>query len=131
MPRRILEGKIVSDKMDKTVTVLVERRYMHPMYKKYVRQSAKYAAHDENNVFKTGDFVSIQECRPISARKTWVVISDINDVSKKRHIDVTVDTDAAGAVPTAGATKATTAKATGTKAAAAKKPAAKKPAAKK
>ncbi len=100
MPRRILEGKIVSDKMDKTVTVQVERRFMHPMYKKYVRQSTKYAAHDENNVFKTGDVVQIQECRPLSARKTWVVISDIEQVKKKRHVDVTVDTDAAPAVAT-------------------------------
>jgi small subunit ribosomal protein S17 len=90
MPRRILEGKIVSDKMDKTVTVKVERRYMHPMYKKYVRKSATYAAHDEQNVFKAGDMVKIQECRPISKRKTWVVISDISDVQKKRHVDVNV-----------------------------------------
>lgn len=101
MPRRILEGKVVSDKMNKTVTVLVERRFMHPMYKKYVRQSSKYAAHDENNLFKVGDFVQIQECRPLSARKTWVVISDVEQVKKKRHVDVSVDTEAAGAVPTA------------------------------
>lgn len=121
MPRRILEGKVVSDKMDKTVTVLVERRYMHPMYKKYVRTSTKYAAHDEGNAFKTGDAVSIQECRPISARKTWVVISDVESVKKKRHQDVTVDTDSVGAVKTnttaATTTKAATAKATTTKAA--------------
>lgn len=116
MPRRILEGKVVSDKMDKTVTVLVERRYMHPMYKKYVKTSSKYAAHDENNVFKTGDSVQIQECRPISARKTWVVISDIEDVKKKRHVDVTVDTDATAAVPTAANKPAATkAKATAKK----------------
>ena len=110
MPRRILEGKIVSDKMDKTVTVLVERRYMHPMYKKYVRKSAKYAAHDENNVFKSGDVVQIQECRPISARRTWVVISDINEVAKKRHVDVNVDADAAVAVPTSAPAKKPAAK---------------------
>lgn len=117
MPRRILEGKIVSDKMDKTVTVQVERRFMHPMYKKYVRQSTKYAAHDENNVFKTGDVVQIQECRPLSARKTWVVISDIEQVKKKRHVDVNVDTDAAPAVSTAKpAAKAATAKKTTKKA---------------
>jgi small subunit ribosomal protein S17 len=100
MPRRILEGKIVSDKMDKTVTVSVERRYMHPLYKKYVRTNTKYAAHDEHNVFKFGDVVEIQECRPISARKTWVVISDIENVKKKRHADVNVDTDGTAAVPT-------------------------------
>lgn len=75
MPRRILEGKIVSDKMDKTVTVLVERRYMHPVYKKYIRKSDKYAAHDETNSFKTGDRVQIEECRPISRRKSWKVLT--------------------------------------------------------
>lgn len=75
MPRRILEGKIVSDKMDKTVTVLVERRYMHPVYKKYIRKSDKYAAHDETNTFKAGDRVQIEECRPISKRKSWRVLT--------------------------------------------------------
>lgn len=105
MPRRILEGKVVSDKMDKTVTVLVERRFMHPMYKKYVRQSSKYAAHDENNLFKVGDVVQIQECRPISARKTWVVVSDIEDVKKKRHTDVNVDTEAVVTVSTSAHVK--------------------------
>jgi len=74
MPRRVLEGQVVSDKMDKTVTVLVERRYMHPMYKKYVKRTDKYAAHDESNSVKEGDKVSIEECRPISKRKTWKVI---------------------------------------------------------
>jgi small subunit ribosomal protein S17 len=98
MPRRILEGKVVSEKMDKTVTVLVERRYMHPMYKKYVKTSSKYAAHDENNAFKAGDVVAIQECRPISKRKKWVVISDIEDVKKKRQADVAVDMDASAPV---------------------------------
>ena len=75
MPRRVLEGRVVSDKMDKTVTVLVERRFMHPMYKKYVKRTDKYAAHDETNTVKTGDFVTIQECRPISKRKTWTVVT--------------------------------------------------------
>lgn len=76
MPRRVMEGRVVSDKMDKTVTVLVERRTMHPIYKKYVKQSAKYAAHDEANVFRVGDVVSIEECAPMSKRKTWNVITD-------------------------------------------------------
>lgn len=76
MPRRVMEGRVVSDKMDKTVTVLVERRTMHPIYKKYVKQSAKYSAHDEANVFRIGDVVSIEECAPISKRKTWKVITD-------------------------------------------------------
>lgn len=75
MPRRILEGEIVSDKTDKTVTVRVERRFMHPVYKKYVRMTDKYAAHDEENLFRVGDRVQIEECRPLSRRKRWTVIS--------------------------------------------------------
>ena len=82
MPRRVLQGRIVSDKMDKTVTVLVERRYMHPIYKKYVRRTDKYAAHDENNLFRTGDLVAIEECRPISKRKAWTVITDPTTVKR-------------------------------------------------
>ena len=75
MPRRVLEGEVVSDKMDKTITVLVERRYIHPVYKKYMKRSDKYAAHDETNAFRIGDKVQIEECRPISKRKTWTVIT--------------------------------------------------------
>ena len=74
MPRRVLTGRVTSDKMDKTITVLVERRIMHPLYKKFIRRSKKYAAHDENNVCKEGDAVRIEECRPISKRKTWLLI---------------------------------------------------------
>jgi small subunit ribosomal protein S17 len=74
MPRRILEGKVVSDKMDKTVTVLVERQFMHPKYKKYIKRSSKYAAHDENNSVKEGDIVQIIECAPISKRKSWTLV---------------------------------------------------------
>ncbi|MFN3448980.1 MAG: 30S ribosomal protein S17 [Roseococcus sp.] len=74
MPKRVLTGRVVSDKMDKTVTVLVERRVMHPLYKKFIRRSKKYAAHDEANLCREGDTVSIQECPPISKRKTWTVI---------------------------------------------------------
>ena len=76
MPRRILQGVVVSDKMDKTVTVKVERRVMHPLYKKVIRRSKKYAAHDEANACKEGDRVSIRECRPLSKRKTWEVIAE-------------------------------------------------------
>mgnify|MGYP001230455590 FL=1 len=76
MPKRILEGTVVSDKMDKTVTVLVERRLMHPIYKKYVKSSKKYAAHDEANQCKPGERVSIIECAPISRRKRWAVLKD-------------------------------------------------------
>ena len=74
MPRRVLTGRVTSDKMDKTVTVLVDRRVMHPLYKKFIRKSKKYAAHDEQNTCKIGDTVRIEECRPISKRKTWLVI---------------------------------------------------------
>ncbi|MEZ5757320.1 MAG: 30S ribosomal protein S17 [Emcibacteraceae bacterium] len=76
MPKRILQGTVVSDANDKTVTVLVERRFMHPMVKKVVRRSKKYRAHDENNSFKVGDIVRIEECRPISKNKSWTVISE-------------------------------------------------------
>ncbi len=74
MPRRVLTGRVTSDKMDKTVTVRVERRIMHPLYKKFIRRSKKYAAHDEANQCKPGDMVRIEECPPISKRKTWHVI---------------------------------------------------------
>ena len=63
MPRRVLTGRVTSDKMDKTVTVLVDRRVMHPLYKKFIRRSKKYAAHDEANLCKIGDMVRIEECR--------------------------------------------------------------------
>ena len=76
MPTRILQGVVVSDKQDKTVVVSVERQVMHPVYKKIVKKSKKFAAHDENNQCKVGDRVSIQECRPISKNKSWTVISD-------------------------------------------------------
>ena len=74
MPRRVLTGRVTSDKMDKTITVLVDRRVMHPLYKKFIRRSKKYAAHDEANVCKTGDMVRIVECAPISKRKTWTLV---------------------------------------------------------
>ena len=73
MPKRVLTGRVVSDKMDKTVTVLVERRVMHPLYKKFIRRSKKYAAHDEANLCQIGDMVRIEECPPISQRKAWLV----------------------------------------------------------
>lgn len=73
MPRRVLQGVVVSDKADKTVVVKVERDVMHPVYHKYVKQHKKYAAHDEQNTCRIGDVVSIIESRPISKRKTWMV----------------------------------------------------------
>jgi small subunit ribosomal protein S17 len=74
MPKRILNGVVVSDKGDKTVIVRVERRVMHPVYKKFIMSSKKYAAHDEHNSFKEGDQVRIEESRPISKRKRWIVV---------------------------------------------------------
>ena len=76
MPKRILQGVVVSDKQDKTIVVRVERRLMHPIYKKFIRRSKKYAAHDEKNTCKIGDVVRIQECRPISKNKTWELLSE-------------------------------------------------------
>ena len=76
MPRRVMQGIVVSDKMDKTVTVKVERRVMHSLYKKFIRRSKKYSAHDENNACKVGDVVSIRECRPISKNKRWEILSE-------------------------------------------------------
>lgn len=74
MPRRVMEGRVVSNKADKTVTVLVERRVMHPLYKKFFKRSKKYLAHDETNTCNIGDLVLIEECRPLSARKSWTVV---------------------------------------------------------
>ena len=74
MPRRVLQGVVVSDKADKTVTVRVERRVAHPLYKKIIVRSKNYAAHDASNRFKVGDVVNIRECRPISKRKRWEVV---------------------------------------------------------
>jgi small subunit ribosomal protein S17 len=76
MPKRVLQGTVVSDKNEKTVVVLVERRFTHPLFKKTVRRSKKYKAHDENNLCKVGDQVSIEETRPISKDKTWIVLRD-------------------------------------------------------
>ena len=76
MPKRVLQGTVVSDKNDKTIVVLVERRYTHPLFKKTVRRSKKYQAHDEANQFKVGDIVRIEESKPISKNKRWVVLKD-------------------------------------------------------
>ena len=76
MPKRILQGTVTSDKNEQTVTVLVERRFTHPVLKKTVRRSKKYRAHDADNQFKVGDTVQIQECAPISKTKRWEVIAN-------------------------------------------------------
>ena len=76
MPKRVLQGVVVSTKMDKSVVVRVERRVMHPVYKKYVKRSKKYTAHDEKNLCQVGETVQIIECRPISKTKTWMVVTE-------------------------------------------------------
>jgi small subunit ribosomal protein S17 len=77
MPKRILVGTVTSDKTDKTVTVLVERKVKHPLYGKIIRRSKKYHAHDENNEYSVGDVVRIEETRPISKTKSWIVIDRV------------------------------------------------------
>ena len=74
MPKKILSGVVVSDKPDKTITVLVERRYQHPLFKKVIKVKKKFNAHDEKNEFKNGDIVSIIESKPISKTKSWIVV---------------------------------------------------------
>jgi small subunit ribosomal protein S17 len=76
MPKRVLQGVVVSDKGDKTIVVRVERRFTHPLLTKTVRRSKKYHAHDENNSFKVGDIVRIEECRPLSKTKNWIVVGE-------------------------------------------------------
>ena len=77
MPKRILIGTVVSDKTDKTVVVKVERKVKHPLYGKIIRRSKKYHAHDEENTFKVGETVRIEETRPLSKLKTWKVIERV------------------------------------------------------
>ena len=84
MPKRVLQGVVVSDACDKTVIVRVERRVKHPIYKKFVSRSKKYAAHDEDNRYCAGDAVKIEESRPISRRKCWVVIEGPADAAPGR-----------------------------------------------
>ena len=75
MPKKILQGTVISDKQDKTITVLVERRFKHPVLKKVIRRSKKYSAHDPENKFNTGDQVKIMESKPISKLKRWVAVN--------------------------------------------------------
>ncbi len=74
MPKRVMQGVVVSDKMDKTIIVRVDRRVRHPLYKKFVTRSKKFAAHDEQNRYREGDAVLIEEHRPISRRKRWLAL---------------------------------------------------------
>jgi len=75
--QRTLTGKVISNKMDKSITVLIERRVQHPVYGKFIRRSTKLHAHDENNVCKEGDVVTIAECRPLSKTKAWTLVEVI------------------------------------------------------
>ena len=77
MPKKVLNGIVVSDKPNKTITVLVERKYQHPVLKKVIKSKKKYSVHDEENKYKTGDKVIIKECRPYSKSKKFEVIGDI------------------------------------------------------
>jgi small subunit ribosomal protein S17 len=101
MPKRVLTGRVTSDKMDKTITVLVERRVIHPLYKKFIRLSKKYAAHDELNACKEGDLVRIEECRPISKRKTWMLVERNGEFVEPPH-GFTVAYKAGRSAPVAG-----------------------------
>jgi small subunit ribosomal protein S17 len=85
MSKRMLQGVVVGDACNKTVIVRVERRVMHPVYKKFVTSSKKYAAHDKDNSYRVGDVVQIEESRPISKRKCWVVISGPPDAAPGRR----------------------------------------------
>jgi small subunit ribosomal protein S17 len=79
---RTVQGRVVSDKMDKTITVMIERTVKHPIYGKFIKRSTKLHAHDEANVCKEGDLVSVTECRPLSKSKTWMLV----DVLEKARL---------------------------------------------
>ena len=78
MPKRVMQGVVVSNAMDKTLVVKVERKFPHPLYKKFIKRSKKYSAHDEGNICKVGDTVEIRECSPISKNKTWEIMSEVS-----------------------------------------------------
>ncbi|AIT81063.1 MULTISPECIES: 30S ribosomal protein S17 [Novosphingobium] len=94
MPKRILIGTVVSDKTDKTVTVLVERKVKHPLYGKIIRRSKKYHAHDEDNAYRTGERVRIEETKPISKTKSWKVLDRLA-ASKGTAVEANLDVEAA------------------------------------
>ncbi|MCK0098050.1 30S ribosomal protein S17 [Qipengyuania sp. S6317L1] len=95
MPKRILTGTVSSDKTDKTVTVLVERKVKHPLYGKIIRRSKKYHAHDETNEYTIGDVVRIEETKPISKTKTWIV-KDRVVAGGVQAVEADLDVEAAG-----------------------------------
>ena len=85
MPKKILNGVVVSDKSNKTITVMVQRKYQHPLLKKVIKTKKKYSVHDEENKFKSGDKVSIRECRPISKTKKFEVVGEIKWYKYKQN----------------------------------------------
>jgi small subunit ribosomal protein S17 len=89
MPKRVLQGVVISDKQDKTLVVKVERRFTHPLLKKTVRKSKNYHAHVENKTQKVGDSVSIEETRPISRLKRWIVIDKAEPAAAEPHNETT------------------------------------------
>jgi small subunit ribosomal protein S17 len=95
MPKRILIGTVVSDKADKTVTVLVERKVKHPLYGKIIRRSKRYHAHDEDNSYKAGERVRIEETRPVSKTKTWKVLDRVQ-AGKTAAVEADLEVEAAG-----------------------------------
>lgn len=95
MPKRIMIGSVTSDKTDKTVTVLVERKVKHPLYGKIIRRSKKYHAHDENNEYAIGDVVRIEETKPISKTKTWTV-KDRVVAGGTQAVEADLEVEAAG-----------------------------------
>jgi small subunit ribosomal protein S17 len=99
MSKRVLQGVVVSDACDKTVIVRVERRVMHPVYKKFVTSSKKYAAHDEHNSYRAGEVVQIEESRPISKRKCWVVLGGAAAAPGRRFVRAAADAPAADGSP--------------------------------
>ena len=88
MPKRVLTGVVVSDKGEKTVVVNVERKVKHPLYGKIIRRSKKYHAHDEQNEFKAGETVRIEETAPVSKLKTWRVLDRVGAVAAPERVDV-------------------------------------------
>ena len=108
MPKRVLSGTVVSDKPDKTVVVRVERRVKHPLYGKIIRLSKKYHAHDQDNAYREGEQVRIEECAPISKLKTWSVIDRIG-AAKAATVEIvegaTAEAEAAAAAPAPKAAK--------------------------
>ena len=94
MPKRIMEGVVVSNKMDKTAVVRVERTFIHPLFKKTVRKSKRYHAHDEDNAYKTGERVRIEETKPISKTKTWRVLDRLQ-AGKGVAVEANLDVEAA------------------------------------